>query len=253
VLATDALLRQQAWYLNDSFFVIRSIVYFITWLIALWAMTRNRGGRPSEAPRRSGVAAGGLIVLALTTLFAATDWIMSLMPHWHSTVFGMLIATGWVLSAAALAVLCAGAQHGRELGNLLLMLVLAWSYLAYMQYLTVWIADLPDENSWYLPRTQTNWRFLAEMLFAGRFLLPFSLLLWRRIKRSTTGLASVAALLLLSGIIDAFWLTVPSMVRTGLVITPADMLMLLGIGSLWLTMYQWPLPEVVGVAQHARS
>jgi hypothetical protein len=255
VLAADALLRQQAWYLNDSFFVIRSGVYFLLWLIGLWAMTRNSGGQPSHAPGRSGVAAPGLIVLALTTLFAATDWIMSLMPHWHSTVFGMLIATGWVLSAAALAVLCSGAQHGRELGNLLLMLVLAWGYLAYMQYLTIWIADLPDENSWYLPRTQTSWRFLAETLFAGRFLLPFFLLLWRRLKRSTVGLASVAVLLILTGVIDAFWLTVPSMVRAGLVITPADILMLLGIGSLWLAVYQGQrrTPQVVAVPQHARG
>jgi hypothetical protein len=124
-----------------------------------------------------------------------------------------------------------------------------------MQYLTVWIADLPGENSWYLPRTHTSWRFLAETLVAGRFLLPFSLLLWRRIKRSTTGLASVATLLLLTGLMDAFWLTVPSTVPAGLTITLADILTVLGIGSLWLAVYPGRLPphEVVVVPQHAQS
>ncbi len=246
-LTTDPLLRQQLWYLNPEFFVIRTIVYFVLWLTWLYAWTRR--ARCTSPGGGAGLAAGGLIVFALSTLFAATDWIVSLSPHWHSSVFGMLLATGWMLSAAAWAVLCVvGGDSGirstlepqlsRDLGNLLLMFVLAWGYLAYMQYLTVWIADQPDESVWYLPRTRTSWQLLAATLVAGQFLLPFILLLSRRVKRSPAWLAAVAALLCSSAAANAFWLTVPSVASSGVSITPVDALLLLGIGALWLGVYR---------------
>ncbi|HEY1725479.1 MAG TPA: hypothetical protein VGF89_08650 [Steroidobacteraceae bacterium] len=245
VIAADTLLHAQAWYLNPSFFIARSVSYFVLWLSILAAL--SWGGSPDR--RRPGVAAAGLIIYALSTLLASTDWAMSLMQHWHSSTFGLLVATGWILSGTALAILCAllrgaiqraPAQQRIDLGNLLLALTLVWAYLAFMQYLTIWVADLPDETAWYRPRTLTSWRVLAWMLIASHFVLPFVVLLSRAAKRRGGWLAAVALLLLLGGLIDAFWLVIPAARPAGFALRWTDLLAPIGIGALWFAVYLQP-------------
>lgn len=253
--AHDAQLAAQRWYLDPPFFVLRTLVCFALWLI-LGALFERFSAQPARAAALPRLAAAGLIVYALTSLIAATDWVMSLLPHWHSSTFGMLLATGWVLAAAALAVWrAAGSQDEgavrdrqvlRDLGNLLLVLVLAWSYLAYMQYLTVWIADLPSETSWYVPRTLTSWRALAWFLIAFHFAVPFAILLSRRAKELRAWLATTAALLLAAHLADAFWLVVPADRPLGLTLRLTDLLAPAGMGALWWAAYAG-LPRVPGV------
>jgi len=247
LLAHDALLRAQSWYLEDAFFVARATGCFVLWLLvlALYIRWRARAARVAALAR---LAAVGLIVYALSTLLAATDWVMSLTPHWHSSIFGMLVATGWMLGAASLAVLhaAAGAARGaaapaapllRDLGNLLLVLVLAWTYLALMQYLTIWIADQPAEISWYIPRTLTSWRALAAFLIVFHFAVPFALLLSRQVKERPRALAAIAAMLLIAQLADALWLVVPSLRAQGLALRWSDLLAAGGIGALWCALY----------------
>jgi hypothetical protein len=243
--AHDPMLRDQSWYLAPTFFVVRTIIYFVVWIALLWmigASTRD-SARTRALPR---IAAGGLIVYALSSLFAATDWAMSLLPHWHSSTFGLMVATGWMLAAAALAIVSAllwisartaTADLLHDLGNLLLMFVLAWSYLAFMQYLTVWIADLPAETAWYIPRTLSSWRALAIFLIAFHFAVPFAVLLSRRAKRRTLWLAGIAALLLVAHLADAFWLVIPTFRPRGFAISGSDVLASIGMGALWCSMY----------------
>ncbi|HEY6922850.1 MAG TPA: hypothetical protein VI653_05240 [Steroidobacteraceae bacterium] len=245
VTAHDPLLREQSWYLAPILFVARTIVYFVLWITFMVLI-----GAAARDPRRTlalpRIASCGLIVYALTSLFAATDWAMSLLPHWHSSTFGMMVATGWMLAAAALAILCtvawslariATADLLHDLGNLLLMFVLGWSYLAFMQYLTVWIADLPAETAWYIPRTLSSWRGLAIFLIAFHFAVPFAVLLSRRAKRRALWLAGIAALLLIAHMADAFWLVVPTFRPRGFAIRASDLLASLGMGGLWCSIY----------------
>jgi hypothetical protein len=238
-LAHGIQARHQTWYLDPTFFVIRTIVYFVLWIGWLIAFSRNMGNR--EHARR--IAAPGLIVFGLTSLLAATDWAVSLTPHWHSSIFGIMVGTGWLLGACALAtavacwprngseLLAPGVLH--DLGNLLLMFVLAWSYLAFMQYLTIWIADLPDENAWYIPRTLTSWRYLAWFLIAFNFALPFAALLSRAAKRNHTWLRTIAVMLVIANLADTFWLVVPSFRAGGFALRWTDLCAPVGIGALW--------------------
>ena len=246
VLARDSLLREQGWYLAPTLFVIRTIVYFVLWL-GLCRMMGRWLDSPARADALPRLAAAGLILYALSTLGAATDWVMSLLPHWHSSTFGMMVATGWMLAGAALAVLRAvGVQDSTathasyllpDLGNLLLMFVLAWSYLAFMQYLTIWIADFPMETAWYIPRTLTSWRVLAWLLIVFHFAVPFAVLLSRRAKRSTSWLGWIAAMLLLANLADALWLVIPNFRPQGFTLRWTDLFAPLGIGALWWSGY----------------
>jgi hypothetical protein len=242
-LAHDEVLRQQTWWLGSTFFVIRTIGYFVSWMLVGFLFVRGL----RRNTRLSVIAAPGAIVYALTTLMAAFDWISSLTPHWHSSTFGMLVATGWMLGAAALAVLCATCSPDeedrhpphllRDLGTLLCMFVLGWAYLAFMQYLTIWIADLPAENAWYIPRTLTTWRWLAWFLIAFEFSIPFALLLSRRAKRNRVALGTVAGMLLGANLAYAFWLVVPGFRPAGFSLRWTDLLAVLGIGAPWVCVY----------------
>ena len=227
------------WYLADTFFVIRTVVYFVVWIGCLVAFTHNLGDRV----RARRTAAPGLIVFGVTSLLASVDWAVSLTPHWHSSMFGMMVGTGWLLAACALATTVAASRRDRDtvvspdvlhdLGNMLLMFVLAWSYLAFMQYLTIWIADLPDENAWYILRTLTSWRYLAWFLVAFNFALPFAVLLSRAAKRNPAWLRKIAVMLLAASFADAFWLIVPGLRAGGFALRWTDLCAPVGIGALW--------------------
>lgn len=247
LLAHDKLLRKQSWYLNPTFFVIRTVVYFALWGLLLALFTRYLT-RPGKLPR---IAAPGLIVFAITTLLAGADWTMSLMPHWSSSVYGMMFATGWILAAAALATLVAmrhpgtsdadASQRWHDLGNLLLVIVLGWAYLAFMQYLTIWIADEPAENIWYLPRTLTSWAWLGRFLVTFHFAVPFAILLSRKAKHSRGWMTAVAIMLLVANLGDALWLVVPNFRAGGFTLRWSDLAAVIGVGALWCCAWlgQW--------------
>ncbi len=237
--ADTALVAGQHWYLNSAFFYLRAIVYFAIWL-SLARLLRDDGTRSSL----QGVSAVGFVLYALTTTFAAVDWTMSLTPHWHSTVFGLLIGTSQALAALAAAIVCAHAfapqvdaslrARFHDLGNLSLALVLVWAYLAFMQFLIIWVEDLPDEITWYLLRSRTSWGALTWFVAVTHFLVPFLLLLSRRAKRAPAMLAGVSAVVLLACLADSFWLVVPIFRPQGFALRLGDLGALLAIGGLWL-------------------
>lgn len=250
VLAHDSLLRDQTWYLDPTFFVVRSVIYFLVWIVLLVLFSR-RLETPERLPR---MAAPGLIVFAITSFLAATDWSMSLLPHWHSSGYGMMVATGWMLAATALATLCAMFRPGagdahppqllHQLGNLLLLFVLGWAYLAFMQYLTIWIADEPAENVWYIPRTLTSWAWLGRFLIVFHFAVPFFILLSRRAKQSRVWMAWVAGMLLVAHLADALWLVVPDFRADALALHWTDLCAVIGVGALWTCLWRIRLRAV---------
>jgi hypothetical protein len=243
----DTHIAQQRWYLDPPFFVLRAVLCFAAWLWLAHGLRRRLRDpqRDASLPR---FAALGLIVYLLTVSVAAVDWIMSLVPAWHSSIFGLIVATGQLLAAAALGVCCragdcASPSRPGDLGSVLLVLVLAWSYLAFMDYLTVWIADLPGETVWYLPRLRTSWRWLGVWLVVFHLLLPFAVLLSRRAKQSRRWLRGIAGLLLLAQAAYALWLVLPSLRPHGFALTWSDALAWLGIGGLCWALFDLRLAQ----------
>ena len=243
--------EQQRWYLNLPFFVCRAVVCVALWLW-LAAGIRRRLCAAGWSQPRVGFAAAGLIVYALSVTVAAVDWIMSLVPDWHSTAFGLIVGTAQILAGGTLAVSCVttsntpgmSPEQCGDLGSLLLMLVLAFSYLVFMDYLTAWIADLPSETVWYLPRLATSWRWLGLGLVISGLAIPFAALLWRRVKRDRLHLQRVAALVLASQGGYVIWLILPSLRPLGFSLMASDGLAWLGIGGLCAISFQVQLAQV---------
>jgi hypothetical protein len=166
---------------------------------------------------------------------------MSLQPEWYSSVFGWLAGTGQMLTGLALAVLLIdrGAARKRlpDLGNLLMMYVLTWAYLAYVQFLIIWAADLPREISWYLRRGAPGWQAVAWVLVVGHFAGPLCILLSRYAKSAPALMGVLAGALLAAHLLDCWWLVLPSvphLTRHWLWLAP---LVACGVGLLaWLAL-----------------
>ncbi len=223
-----------AWF-TPAFFVARSVLFLLIWsgLSLLYPRTTLEG--------RKVLSAIGLIAYVFTVSIAATDWIASLVPQWYSTGLGLVVASGQMLGAMALAVAYAafrGRPEAREqvfidLGNLLLMYVLLWAYVAFMQFLIIWVGNLPREISWYVPRLQTGWVSLAIFLVVAHFFAPLLILLFRSAKRAPVLLGVLAAGLLIGHIVDVYWLIAPSVRPDGFRVAWADPVALAAAAALW--------------------
>jgi hypothetical protein len=250
-------------YFGVPFFLGRAGFYFGVWLVLAWLL--NRWSRQQEQTddavvirsrsRRLGLlSGGGLVLYGLAMTFAATDWMMSLEPHWFSTIYGFLVVSGQFLAAMAWAILltvwlardeplASVVAPGlcNDLGNLLLAFVLLWAYMAFSQLLITWSADLPEEIRWYLHRSQGGWDWLRLALLVLHFAVPFFLLLSRRVKRQRQLLSAIAALVLGMHLVDVFWLVMPAFFPAQLHVHWLDIVVPMAMGGLWLAVFLWQL------------
>ena len=224
----------QAGYLVPWFFATRTILYFFAWtLLALWA--RWAWG---DVARMNAAASVGLIVYALTGSLAGIDWLESLEPKFHSSIYGLLVLTFQVVAGVAFATAAVTTSPSRRnlapYGALLLSVLLLWAYMHAMQYLIIWAGNIPDEVKWYLRRMEGSWMVVTWALMIIQFVLPFFALLSSRVRGGAMPLLIIAGLTLASRFVEALWLVLPETGARGLVLLIAVPGAGLATGGLWL-------------------
>ena len=253
----DALLRWKAPYLNVPFFLIRAALFFGIWsFIALLYYRGSRGqdvtGDPGVTARLRRFAGPAIIVLALTQTFASIDWIMSLTPHWYSTIFGVYFFAGSfvgfiaLLSIVAAAMRRAGlldtvisAEHLHDVGKLLFGFTAFWAYIAFSQFFLIWYANLPEETIWYKARLEGSWKTVSILLMAGHFGIPFFYLMGRAVKRRGWTLAVGGAWLLAMHFMDLYWQVMPTLHPEGVRPSPLDVAAFLSVGGCFVAAASW--------------
>jgi len=254
IVNADKVLKHKAAYLNIPFFLVRAGIYFAIWIL-LSVILNKRSAQQDQTqdpliPARLEFTGGiGLVLYGLTMTFASVDWMMSLDPHWFSTIFGLLVITGQVLSAFAFVIATAvwlsrvspyseviSAEQFHDLGKLLLAFVMIWAYLSISQYLIIFSGNMPEENRWYVHRLQDGWRFIPPLLILGHFALPFILLLSRSLKRNPRLLGMVAIGVLVMRLVDLYWLIAPGVAHVGFA-APLDFILPIGLGSLMFSLF----------------
>ncbi len=256
IVAADRILQQKVLYLNTGFFIARAAFYFALWigmaaLLSRWSAAQDAQPGAAADDRRFRILSGpGLVAYGLTVTFASVDWIMSLDPHWFSTIFGMLLMAGQALAALAFAVAVLAASAGDEpfrgrvnpthfhdLGKLLFALVMLWAYLSFSQFLIIWAGNLPEEIPWFIERLRGGWQYVAIVLVAGHFFLPFLLLLSRDLKRNRPALLTMAVVILAMRFVDTYWLIAPAFPHEGFALHWMDLAAIAGVGGLWLAVF----------------
>ena len=217
----------QVW-MSSGPFLIRAAVYLLVWVgiaeaLRYAALAQARKRSTWLLTHRSALSAVALPLLGLSTTWASFDWLLSAVPGWNMTSAGLYVLTGGFASAlGVLAVLvhfqrrsgwlptAVGPAHSLALGRLLFAAVCLWAYIAVSQLIIVWIADLPREAAFYVPRAHAAWRHVAALLVFGHFVVPFLLLLSRNWKQRSGFVAGLGAWLALMHAVDLYWLIQPS-------------------------------------------
>jgi hypothetical protein len=260
-VAANPVIEHKTPYLNLPFFALRAALYFLIWAglarVAMgWARQERYWTDPDRRRNLQRFSALGLILFTLTMTLAAVDWIMSLHPDWYSTIFGFLVISGQALAGMALAIallpgLVPGSalegfitpRHIRDLGALLLTLVLFYAYIAFSQYIIIWSGNLPHEVTWYLARTGF-WLALFLVVVAIQFVLPFFVLLSLRAKRNLRLVAGLALGILAMRAVDTYWLVTPAFYPgtfPGLWNLLLSLALFIGLGGLWLLAFAYHL------------
>jgi hypothetical protein len=244
----DHLIQHKAAYLNVPFFIGRAVFCFALWCGLARILYRRslRAGIDRPPTGKMRVLSGpGLLACALTMTVASIDWLMSLDPHWFSTMFSVLLIGGQLLSAMAFViamVLLDAKQRDAEvsrdalndLGNLLLLFVMLWAYFSFSQYLIIYSGNIAEDIPWYVYRTEGGWQHIALALIVLHFAIPLLVLVSRRSKRSPTVLGSLAGFILVMRLVEYYWFIAPNFHHHHIQAHPLDLLLPIGIGGVWL-------------------
>ncbi|MGP0073117.1 MAG: hypothetical protein ACLPWF_14430 [Bryobacteraceae bacterium] len=272
---TDASYRAEhfavghkAAYLNPTWFIIRTVLYFAIWLfsgfrILKMANEHDRTGNRELFLKIKRRSAPALLVFVVTTTLAFIDWIMSLEPDWYSTIYGWMFTVGQVLLTfsflVAVLVLLSKRepfasfltrQHYHDIGNLMLAFTMLWAYMSFAQFLIIWAENLPDEIPWYVRRFSGGWGYIAWTIAIFHFFVPFYLLLLRFIKKHPSRLRTLALWIIVMRMLDVFWIVAPAFRQRGLEFYWTDLFALVGLGGVWLAFFIFHLKSRPLLASH---
>jgi hypothetical protein len=250
-----ALSDFQKTYLTGNGYLIRAVIYFAIWLLLMflfnrWSKEQDVNREDRALRRRMKMLAGpGIILYVFVMSFAAIDWVMSLSPHWASTIYGFLFVVGQLISAmslmiAVLVLLSRTApmegiiqsRHLHDLGKLLLAFVMLWAYFGFSQLLIIWSGNLPEEISFYRSRLYGAWGVVAVAVLIFHFFVPFFSLLSRDLKRSAKLLPKIAIWLIFMRLVDLFWMTRPEFTSSA-VPGLMDVAAIVALAGIWLAVF----------------
>ena len=267
-------LEKKAGYLNKGFFIARIVIYFAAWLfLALryfgLSTAQDTSKDPALTRKAQSLAPIATIMFGLTLTFAAFDWIMSLEPSWFSTIFGVTIFAGSVVTIFATLIvvtmalkddgLLKGAvtvEHFHDLGKLLFGFLVFWAYVSFSQFMLIWYAALPEETTFYHHRwdsvsggENTPWAQVSLLIVVAHFVVPFFLLLSRNVKRRIPALRIGAVWLLVMHVVEMYWLVMPNYKEGVFEVSWMDFACLAGVLGVYLAvvfqkMTKYPLIPV---------
>lgn len=254
-LAHDPVLQGKEPYLNTPFFIIRQIIYFGIWGFLGYRLYKNSikmdetgdWGLQTLLRRTSGP---GIFIFAITLAFASFDWLMSLDPHWYSTIFGvyyfamsfqglfaLLILIVFYLWKKGLLTDTIRESHIYDLAVQMFGFTVFYAYIAFSQFLLIYYASIPEETIWYLHRFEGGYEYLAWILLFGRFVIPFVVLLNKDVKTNFKIVSSISILILVSHFIELYWIAMPVLHQHGIHFNWMDVTTFLGLGGIFFGLF----------------
>ncbi len=258
----SAILQEKSLYLNVPFFIIRAAIYFIIWFSLAFFINRlsaqwSNSGDVAIKERLKVWSIVGLIIYSLTMTFAGIDWMMSLEPFWDSSIYGLMVIFGQLLTSLSFSILVLNLVPGlglghnwnlrttptpfKDLGALMLTFIMGWAYLAYFQLLIMWAANIPREVVWYYNRVQGGWLTVGVLVAVLQFVLPFGLLITRRVRNNMRLLAALGGTIVLVYLINLYWQIIPAFYPGQFNLSLTDIVLPIGLGGLWIGAFMFAL------------
>lgn len=228
LMGSDFVLQGKIPYLNVPFFILRALGFFAMWYFLGNQIVRNSLKQDTEGGTdltEKNVKLSAIFIPFFALLFSAFsfDLIMSLDPHWFSTMFGVNCFANLFLVTIAVSIVIVinmkkngyfgdtvNDNHIQNLGLLLFAFTIFYAYIAFCQYMLIWYANLPEETSYYLHRWDNGWCIYALFIVGFKFIVPFLLLLPREAKRNSKRLLRMAYWIIFANWVDMFWMVMPA-------------------------------------------
>lgn len=248
IVEGDHILQHKAAYLNTPGFIGRALFCFATWsglAMLLYKRSLQRGLERTPNAKMRVLSGPGLLFCALTMTMASVDWLMSLDPHWFSTMFGVIVIVGQLLSGMAfvIAVVLFDAKqrkdamsrdHLQDLGNLLLVFTMLWAYVSFSQYLIIYAGNMAEDVTWYADRSGGGWQYMSLTLIILHFAVPFLILVSRRSKRSSSVMGVLVCAILVMRLVENYWVIAPNFHHHSITAHVLDLAAPIGVGGVWL-------------------
>lgn len=256
-VAKSPILQGKSPFLNEGFWFVRAIFYFTVWsalatFFSGQSQKQDETGDERISARMRGVAPVGIMLFALTSTFAAIDWMMSLEPEWYSTMYGVYFFSGAVVAIFSFVILLVqfayaqGAlrgvvttEHLHDVGKLLFGFTIFWTYIAFSQYFLIWYGNMPEETIYYMRRQVGSWQSIGMLLAVGHFLIPFFFLMPRAVKRSSALLVIAAVWQLFMHFLDLHWAVMPVLHHEGVRLGLVDVGAFCAVGGIFLAAIGW--------------
>lgn len=257
VVNADKVLKAKAPYLNINFFIIRVVAFMAIWMFFQFIITRNslkqdESKNQNLTTKNIKLSAIFIPFFALTISFTGIDWLMSLEPHWFSTIFGIYYFSGTMLASLAAITVCVvylnengylvkglNEDHYYSLGALMFAFTNFWAYIAFSQFLLIWYANLPEETFWFLQRWEGSWMMFSIGLIFVHFVVPYFGLLTQPSKMDPKRLKTMAVWILFAHYYDLYFLVIPTYSRSGVVLNWFELgFPALIVGALMIVFYR---------------
>jgi hypothetical protein len=262
--ADDFTVLQRGAFQTPMWWIIRSVIYFLVfggmvYLLNNWSTRQDKSADHEEAAMWLGKATKfsgpATVIYVIMITFATVDWVMSLDPHWFSTIWGLLFAVGWALSTLCFSVLIfaivggyapmdrvLGRRHLHDIGKLILAFVMVWAYFNFSQLLIIYSGNIPEETTWYLARMSTGWFWVGIFLVLFHFAFPFVYLFRQDWKKNIRTIGFISFFILAMRLVDMFFLISPNpriathgeTLPLSLSFSWLDITAPIGIGGIWL-------------------
>ncbi len=252
IVAADPMLMRKAGYLNSVFFSVRTILYFVIWILlgrALYkeSIQQDKAEKSVSLKKSIKLSAPGVVLFAFTITFASFDWLMSLDAHWYSTIFGVYVFGGSTLAVLAFSTFMlillrnngildkvVTIEHYHDLGKLLFTFCIFWAYIAFSQYFLIWYANIPEETIWFQHRWIGSWKIISLVIAFGLFAIPFFTLMIRSNKRNFALLSAISLWILLMHWFDIYWMVMPDLHHEGARFSWMDVTTFIGVGGIFM-------------------
>lgn len=258
----DEILAAKLPYLNENFFMMRSFGYLLIWAVMgvifyRLSLSQDAKNNFKLTATMQAISAPSVIIFGLSVTFASFDWVMSLQPHWYSTIFGVYFFAGCLLFGLSFITLVAmllqkigvlktaiSKDHYHDLGKLMFGFTIFWAYISFSQFMLYWYGNIPEEMEFYTHRMHNGWDSLSWAIPVINFFIPFLALMSRVLKRVKLVLAINCLWVIFVHLIDLYWLIIPAYNDpamhegpTHFQVAMVDILAFLGIGLIFLGAY----------------
>lgn len=252
VLDGSALIRSKTKYLNFPFFIIRTVAFFVGWMlfkkvIVGHSVKQDEDGSLEHSRKNGLVSIGFILFFALSYSLFSVDFVMSIQPKWYSTIYGVYCFIGSLQAALAFMIITliwtmrkglfnglVTVEHLHDLAKYLKGFTVFWAYIAFSQFMLIWYANIPEETEFYLERAHNGWMAVSMFLLIFKFIVPFVALLPRGAKRNQNHLLAVSALVIVTQYVDIYWQIYPNFNDNVPMFSGWELGMLLGFVGLFL-------------------